>query len=204
MVDRGTLHASRRNAILEASGDTAYSTACRRRRDRAQSYGSHVGGPTCSQAGPCSERAQAAEWEGRRPHGRSAAFRSAGERRQPARGKKRAPASRPRRRENEHHRPQRTAASAASRRGWLHRRAAARRTAFHLQRNGFSQRRQCIAAGGRDRRAPARAHAARRTELDAHRRAVVSLSPGRRTPGRRRGARARSGKARYRAAQLCL
>src|SRR6516164_5638831 len=93
-------------------------------------------------------------------------------------------------RENEHHRPQRTAASAASRRGRLHRRAAARRTAFHLQRNGFSQRRQCIAAGGRGRRAPARAHAARRSELDAHRRTVVSLSPRRRTAGRRRGARA--------------
>src|SRR5215831_11415598 len=84
MVDRGTLHASRRNAILEASGDTACSTACRRRRDQAEPYGSHVGGPTCNQVGPCSERAQAAEREGRRPHGRSAAFRSAGERRQPA------------------------------------------------------------------------------------------------------------------------
>src|SRR5215469_13916183 len=125
MVDRGTLHASRRNAILEASGDTAYSTACRRRRDRAEPYGSHVGGPTCHQVGPCSDRAQAAEWEG--PHGRSAAFRSAGERRQPAPGKKRAPASRPRRRENEHPRPQRAASSAASRRGRLHRRASARR-----------------------------------------------------------------------------
>ena len=52
MVDRGTLHASRRSALVEASGATAYSTACRRRRDWAESYGSHVGGPTCHQVGP--------------------------------------------------------------------------------------------------------------------------------------------------------